>query len=482
MYNSIIHLRLTATTHHSSTTIMSVKLLRPKLLIIGHAGSGKDTVCEYLAAKHGYDFVSTSFVVAREVIYPSLSHRYETVEQCYEDRSNNRKEWFDIIKAHNTPDSTNLARKILETNDIYCGMRNCSEVQACKDAGLFDVVIWIHRTGIPEESEESCTVTNVDSDYTLVNDSCLDTLYLRVDHIARQCVEKTFENLVRKGTIRLTPLVGLTYNVLDHGIVQVIDYMGGDQSIVDAARTSYGKGTRSSSSSRDLIHYLWRNKHTTPFEMCEITFFLRLPIFVARQLIRHRTASINEYSMRYSEAQDIFYCPDVSKVGLQSMTNRQGREEVSDATLDIRERFCELTKRTAASSLEQYEIHNDMGVSRELNRINLPVSGYTQMYWKIDLKNLLHFLRLRMDSHAQYEIRVYADAMAEVVRQWCPITWHAFEEYTLYSVEFSRKELLLLKRVVQDHKAEITKPSNFSFREWEEFKIKRRDLESKDDE
>lgn len=237
------------------------------------------------------------------------------------------------------------------------------------------------------------------------------------------------------------------YKCLDKGFVRLIDHMGDDASIVQAARVSYGKGTKSVSEDTGLIRYLMRNMHTSPFEMVELKFHVKLPIFVARQWIRHRTANVNEYSGRYSEMPAEFYLPDADQVRPQSKINKQGRES---------EAFDEHIAYEIISSMDKVQIELfaeydsllDKGLAREIARINLPLSNYTEWYWKIDLHNLFHFLRLRLDHHAQYEIRVYAEAIAEIVKQIAPIAYQAFEDYMLKAVRFSRNEIEVIKSML----------------------------------
>lgn len=226
------------------------------------------------------------------------------------------------------------------------------------------------------------------------------------------------------------------YKCLDHGFVRLVDWMGDDTSIVQAARVSYGKGTKSVSEDTALIRYLMRNMHTSPFEMVEFKFHVKLPIFVARQWIRHRTANVNEYSGRYSEMPDEFYLPQPDQIRSQSSTNKQGR---SSETIPQANEIISRMQKTQQILHDEYSDFLDMGLARELARINLPLSNYTEWYWKIDLHNLFHFLRLRLDSHAQYEIRVYADAIAKIIKQIVPIAYQAFEDYTLNAVRFSKK-------------------------------------------
>lgn len=233
--------------------------------------------------------------------------------------------------------------------------------------------------------------------------------------------------------------------VLDHGFVKLVDVMGDDASIVQAARVSYAKGTKTVNEDEGLIRYLMRHQHTTPFEMVEFKFHCRMPIFVARQWIRHRTANVNEMSGRYSEMPDIFYKPPAELCTTQSAQNKQGGTgTMVDGAEEISITFSE----TQEKIYEQYELYLSRNMRRELARINLPVSLYTEWYWKIDLHNLFHFLKLRMDKHAQYEIRVFAEAMAEMVKDRVPMAYKAFTDYSLESIPLSRLEIEALRRII----------------------------------
>lgn len=230
---------------------------------------------------------------------------------------------------------------------------------------------------------------------------------------------------------------------LDKGFVRLVDVMGDDSAIVQAARVSYGSGTKQVHEDRGLIRYLLRHAHTTPFEMVEFKFHIKLPIFVARQWIRHRTANVNEYSGRYSEMKDEFYVPSADQVRPQSTLNKQGRSEEAfghEAAMDI----IASLEQSQRQQYDEYQSYLDKGLAREIARIALPVSNYTEWYWKIDLHNLFHFLRLRIDSHAQYEIRVYGEALAAIVKQVVPMAWEAFEDYMLHARRFSAPELRVL--------------------------------------
>ncbi|PIE09344.1 MAG: thymidylate synthase (FAD) [Rhodobacterales bacterium] len=258
--------------------------------------------------------------------------------------------------------------------------------------------------------------------------------------------------------------------VLDHGFVRVVDYMGDDAAICQAARVSYGKGTKAVSNDEGLIRYLMRHWHSTPFEMCEIKLHVKLPIFVARQWIRHRTANVNEYSARYSILDREFYIPEPDALAAQSEVNNQGR----GAVLEGREaaRVLEILKGDANRAYDHYEqmigTEGQQGLARELARMNLPANVYTQWYWKVDLHNLLHFLRLRADAHAQYEIRVYADAIAAMVKDWVPAAYSAFEDYRMGGVNLSARGVETLKRMLTGETV-TQEQSGMSKGEWREF-------------
>ena len=265
--------------------------------------------------------------------------------------------------------------------------------------------------------------------------------------------------------------------VLDHGFVRVIDYMGDDAAIVQAARVSYGRGTRQVSEDRGLIHYLMRHRHSTPFEMCEIKYHVKLPIFVARQWIRHRTANVNEYSARYSILDNEFYIPAPDQLAAQSKSNRQGRGDVLTGTeaqrvLSLLREDSEKAYRGYAEMLNADEDGavtdpERQGLARELARMNLSLNFYTQWYWKTDLFNLLNFLSLRGDAHAQYEIRVYADAMLATLERWVPLTAEAFRQYRLGGAHLSERALAMVKRLLAGEKV-TQEESGMSKREWTE--------------
>ena len=260
------------------------------------------------------------------------------------------------------------------------------------------------------------------------------------------------------------------YPVLDHGIVRVIDYMGDDDAIVQAARVSYGAGTKKAQDDNSLIRYLMRHWHSTPFEMCEIKLHVKLPVFVARQWIRHRTSNVNEYSARYSILDKEFYIPDPRNLAAQSKINNQGRGEILEA--EDAQRVLEILKNDSDRSYTNYEnlLSSDgkPGLAREIARMNLPTNIYTQWYWKTDLHNLFNFLRLRADKHAQYEIRVYAEIISEIVEKWVPKAFKAFLDYQMNSMHLSRQAIDCLKRKLQGEKVSFEK-SDMSKREWNEF-------------
>jgi len=265
--------------------------------------------------------------------------------------------------------------------------------------------------------------------------------------------------------------------VLDHGFVRVIDYMGDDAAVVQAARVSYGKGTKKVSEDKGLIQYLMRHRHTTPFEMCEIKYHVKLPIFVARQWIRHRTANVNEYSARYSILDNEFYIPAPDQLAAQSKSNRQGRGDVltgkeAARVLALLREDSERAYRDYAAMLNTDEAGavtdpDRQGLARELARMNLSLNFYTQWYWKTDLFNLLNFLSLRGDAHAQYEIRVYAEAMLSTLERWVPLTAEAFRQYRLGGAHLSARALAMVKRLLAGERV-TQEDSGMSKREWTE--------------
>ena len=265
--------------------------------------------------------------------------------------------------------------------------------------------------------------------------------------------------------------------VLDHGFVRVVDYMGDDTSIVQSARVSYGKGTKKVSTDSGLIKYLMRHRHSTPFEMCEIKYHVKLPIFVARQWIRHRTANVNEYSARYSILDKEFYLPTKENLAAQSKNNRQGRGDLINGKQA--DDILKILKEDAEKNYNDYETilnerydgtiinENQKGLARELARMNLTLNTYTQWYWKTDLLNLLNFLSLRADDHSQYEIRAYADVMIDSLKRWVPITYEAFMDYRIGGMELSSKGKSVISKMIKGEKCDFEN-SKLSKREWNE--------------
>ena len=285
-------------------------------------------------------------------------------------------------------------------------------------------------------------------------------------------MEENFEHLEKIKIDALDAILGKKFKVLDDGFIRVIDYMGGDESIVQAARVSYGKGTKKVSEDRGLIRYLLRNFHTTPFEMCEIKLHVRVPMDAWRQWIRHRTANVNEYSTRYSIAIDASQKTNSDQWRYQAQDNKQGSSGFFPT--EIGEKLTEREIELQNFAREIYNERLDLGVAREQARKDLPLSTYTEAYWKIDLHNLLNFLWLRMDDHAQFEIRSYATAIGnEIVSRWCPIAWEAFKEYRMNSLNLSAHELQVIKQIIAENlKEAIALAENFGWLNRVEGKLK----------
>ena len=281
---------------------------------------------------------------------------------------------------------------------------------------------------------------------------------------------------VRPVALALEKVLYQPFKVLDKGFIRIVDYMGNDSSIVQAARVSYGKGTKKKSLDEGLIRYLLRHKHTTPFEMCEIKLHVKLPIFIARQWIRHRTANVNEYSARYSILEDEFYIPKIANLAEQSSSNKQGRGKKINE--DLAAKIIKILKDDSTRCYNNYlwmlNENNTQGydetrdsLSRELARINLTLNTYTEWYWKIDLHNFMHFLSLRADHHSQFEIRAYADVLIKILKKWVPLTYKAFCSYMLNSAELSQEALQVIKELIKGRK--VNKDSTgLTNREWEE--------------
>jgi thymidylate synthase (FAD) len=264
---------------------------------------------------------------------------------------------------------------------------------------------------------------------------------------------------------------GLTFPVLDHGKVTVRNWMGDEDEIVNAAKISYGRGTKSVSDDINLLRYLLRHQHTTPFEMCEIQYEMEMPIFVARQFVRHRTANINEYSARYSEMLDVYYLPEASVLAPQSTTNKQGREAVAIQDPAVIANIIDCINDSNEDSFQRYQYLLSQNLSRELSRMVLPLNIYTKWIWKCDVSNLMKFLKLREDSHAQYEIRVYAEAMSQSLKMWMPNVHTAYIDYIRDAVTLSKQQLALVKKFVVNHGGLtplIQKPEGMSKREFDD--------------
>ena len=289
--------------------------------------------------------------------------------------------------------------------------------------------------------------------------------------------QKQSNNTKRVTAPELENLLFEAIPVLDHGFIRVVDYMGNDTSIVQAARVSYGKGTKKVNTDTGLIKYLMRHWHSTPFEMCEIKYHVKLPIFIARQWIRHRTANVNEYSARYSILDKEFYLPATKHLAAQSQNNRQGRGDILEG--DQAKQVLDLLKKDAEQTYKNYEqMLNEKydgsvidekraGLARELARMNLTLNTYTQWYWKTDLLNLMNFLRLRADDHAQYEIRAYAEVMLDTLKKWVPTTYEAFMDYRVGGTEVSAKGKSIIQKLIKGEKISIEE-SGISKREWNE--------------
>lgn len=410
---------------------------KPKLLIIGHARHGKDTVAELISNKMGLTFESSSFVLAEEVVYPTMKDQYSDWMECFKDRANHRAHWHNTLKEYNTLDPTRLARKIMNKNDIYVGMRSVRELEACLADGIFDLIIWVDSSKrMPPEDKSSMDITPDYAQFHINNNYGTDTLKREINRLREYLLSGGFNvennpidpseyfvsNHKKEKTWYDSP-DGST-KVLDHGFIRLVETMGSDKAIVEAASMSYGRGTKRVSSDQGLINYLMQNGHTSPIEMGEMKFHIRLPIFVMRQLVRHRTANLNEYSARYSEMIRLFYVPQPEQIKTQNKINKQA----SDIQIE------EPKNQTIRLSIEQisnfcfdhYEDLLRLGVSRETARIVLPLNTYTECVWKLDTSNLVKFLFLRDDSHAQWEVREYAKHIAKAVEEHFPMLYSAY--------------------------------------------------------
>jgi thymidylate synthase (FAD) len=340
-------------------------------------------------------------------------------------------------------------------------------VEPSPDMAVFDAVL--HRYSMPDATAQNhrtrCHIYAKDDPMPVTPDQQAE-----IDDLRSQT-----KPTLRAVSPGMEKHLYVAHDVLDHGFVRVVDYMGDDEAICQAARVSYGKGTKSVQNDEGLIRYLMRHWHSTPFEMCEVKLHVKLPVFVARQWIRHRTANVNEYSARYSILDREFYIPRAEDLAAQSVINNQGRGETLSG--EQAEQVLRYLKDDANRAYDHYEdmiseVDADgnakQGLARELARMNLPANIYTQWYWKVDLHNLFHFLRLRADSHAQYEIRVYADAICEVVKDWVPAAYGAFEDYRLGGANLSGKAVECVRKMVAGEKV-TQETSGMSKGEWREF-------------
>lgn len=419
---------------------------KPRLLIIGHARHGKDTLAQKIADLMGLKFTSSSHFVGEKCVWPHWGQeRYETYEEMFEDRVNFRSTWHDLIAAYNTPDKSRTASEMLaEGNDMYVGMRATAEWDMCMERNLFDHVIWVDASArLPKEHTSSNQMTSTHADIYIDNNGPESNLDYAIKNLQLMLNAEGFnvgysqDNLVigpdgmpsepteeddRKAWEQMPE--GAT-QVLDHGFFKVLEVMGSDDAICNAARMSYGRGTKKVNSNEGLINYLVRNHHTSPLEMGEIKFHMRLPIFVMRQWVRHRTANLNEYSGRYSQMVRLFYVPDQDKICTQHKVNKQGSAEPLD--YDVATSVRSVMTQKCDESFDAYEAMLEIGVSRETARMILPLNTYTEVVWKMDVNNLLKFLRLRDDDHAQWEIQVYAKLIAQAVKENFPLVYAAYE-------------------------------------------------------
>ena len=412
-----------------------------KYLIIGHARHGKDTVAEMLRDQLKLTFHSSSEFCGRAALWDSWGkERYSTFEDMFADRVNYRETWSNLINAYNTPDGARLAREILKDSDMYVGMRDAGEFEACQAENMFDLVIWVDRSQhLPPESNPKMTMTSDMANYHLFNNGSLQDLKFSVRVLANHITNMQLTQQQSKNAIMEMPEISSEFDepvdlgsmphnavqILDQGYGLCVDVNGTDDDIAEAARISYGRGTSASRNNEGLLRYLYMNSHTSPFEMVGIKVQMRLPIFIMRQLVRHRTASLNEYSGRYSVMPRMFYLPNKEDMCYQHGTNHQM------SGMPMEDKYASICraeiKMASDAAFDAYERQLARGLSREMARIILPINTYTEVVWKMDLHNLLHLIRLRNDSHAQPEIRAYAAWLADLVEQNFPATFAAFQ-------------------------------------------------------
>lgn len=452
---------------------------RPTLLIIGHARHGKDTVAEMLRDQYGLTFASSSHFVAERCIWPTWGQeRYNSFEEMFEDRVNHRELWSNLINAYNTPDKARTGREMIqELNlDMYVGMRDRGEYEACMAQGVFSTVIWVDGSKRhPDENNPKMTMERSMAHYVIDNNGTLQDLEKNVAELVHKLnTECGFHwrlpEMLETESITLggrtftpephptaTPVIvpniseaeevdmeampeGAT-QVHNLGYVALMDVMGTDDDIAEAARLSYGRGTKKARDNSGLIRYLYSHAHTSPFEMVEMKFQMRLPIFVMRQWVRHRTANLNEYSGRYSVMPRMWYTPQPDDIMIQDTVNKQGSVPglSRDLQLDASHKIWLASER----AFDTYDELLKMGVSREMARIVLPLNTYTEIVWKMDLNNMLKFLWLRDDSHAQPEIQAYARVIAQMVQEKFPMVYTAYKE-SRESFTLTKHELLAL--------------------------------------
>lgn len=420
---------------------------KPKLLIIGHGRHGKDTVAQMIADKMGLKFSSSSDFVGRKAIWPMWGQeRYDSYEAMFDDRVNFRSTWGDLIEAYNTPDASRTGSEMIaEGNDMYVGMRRVREWKACMENKVFDHVIWVDACNrLPLEGPGSMEMKRDHADMFIDNNGPEENLQIAVDnlqrilreegfdvgtyappgHGERQTIEEEISAPELETRLEWTDKPANAIQVLDHGFFEVKGVFDSDAEIAESARMSYGRGTKKVNDNQGLINYLVRNHHTSPLEMGEIKVHMRLPIFVMRQLVRHRTANLNEYSGRYSEMVRLFYVPKPDKIMYQGLVNKQMSGEPLPEDLAVEAR--KLILRSSGDSFDHYEELLRRDVSRETARIVLPLNTYTECVWKMDISNLIKFLYLRDDDHAQWEIRVYARLIAEAVEHFFPLVYAAY--------------------------------------------------------
>lgn len=402
--------------------------MKPKLLIIGHARHGKDTVAELLRDDYGFTFESSSDFVGKRALWPFWGQeRYDTYEEMFADRVNHRELWSNLINAYNTPDGARTATEMLELCDMYVGMRDANEFAACEGKNLFDYVVWVDGSERkPPEDNPKMTMTPDMADYILPNNKGLEELSVEVHNFVRWLEEQKLRAKEESPlSVDLSEMPEGAIRLLDHGYFKLVKVYGEEDDIAHAARVSYGRGTQKRTDNAGLIRYLYMNAHTSPFEMCEIKVQMRLPIFVMRQWVRHRTANLNEYSGRYSIMPRLFHLPNENEIGAQKKEKGQGNDGylLINEGVSVRNEM----ERVCNAAFDVYEDLCAIGVARETAREVLPLNTYTEVVWKIDLNNALKLLMLRDDPHAQYEIRVYAQELAKVVQEHFPNVYAAYE-------------------------------------------------------